>query len=223
MKWLAYFAAAALSLGRAAPSDPAGSTHLAVGPRSTLFLNGSSNVAGWRCTGKTVKGTMTVAAPIAKINEVIDRVEDGNIAAWMSNPSAGHFPQPEMQIIIPIDTLHCTGGRPMERDMSRALKADRFPAIAFRFDGLRSGVTHDLDRHQYQAAIAGQLSLAGVDRSVALEVAVQRTSATEFRMTAELPVKMTAFGIKPPRALLGMIKSADALTVRFDLALVVAP
>ncbi|MEO6259246.1 MAG: YceI family protein [Thermoanaerobaculia bacterium] len=223
MKWLLYFAAAALLLGGAAASDVAGSTHLAVGPRSALYLNGTSNVAAWRCTGRTVQGVMTVAAPISKINEVIDRVEDGNIAAWMSNPSAGHFPQPELALTIPINTLRCTGGRPMERDMNRALKAEQFPTIAFRFDGLRSGVNHDLDRREYRATVAGQLSLAGVERSISFETAVQRTSRTQFRMTAEMPVRMSEFGIAPPTALFGMIKSADALSVRFDLVLVVAP
>ena len=220
---LCFAAAAALLLGTATRSDAAGATHLAVGPRSTLYLNGTSNVASWRCTGRTLQGGMTVAAPIAKINGVIDRVEDGNIGPWMANPVEGRFPQPELDLTIPIDTLRCTGGGPMERDMNRALKADRFPSIAFHFEGLRSGITHDIDSHEYRATIAGQLSLAGVNRSISFPSAVQRISATQFRVEAEMPVRMTEFGIAPPTALFGMIKAADSLIVRFALFLEVVP
>src|SRR5688572_12692253 len=142
-------------------------TQLVIGQGSSMVLNGSSNVAGWRCTGTTFDGQMEVAAPIAKVNEVIDRIEDGNIGPWMSNPSAGRFPQPAFDLTIPIDTLRCSGGRPMERDLSRALKAERSPAIAFQFDGLRSTINHDIDQQHFEAVISGRLSLAGVTREIA--------------------------------------------------------
>jgi hypothetical protein len=204
-------------------SGASGTTSFAIGPRSTLLLTGSSNVAQWRCTGTTLNGTMTVASPLAKINEVIARVEDGNIAKWMANPGEGKFAQPQLDLAIPIATLRCSGGRPMEHDMSRTLKADRHPAIVFHFEGLRSGVTHDIDRHEFRATIAGNLELAGTTRQIELPVTARRVSLTQFRLTAEMPVRMTDFSINPPTALFGMIKAADALTVRFDLTLEATP
>lgn len=212
-----------LLLGSGVARGADGDTRLVIGPRSTLVLNGSSNVAGWRCSGNTLHGAMSVAAPLAKINDVIDRIEDGNISRWMSNPGDGRFPQPELALSIPIATLRCSGGRPMERDMNEALNADRFGVIGFQFGGLRSGITHDIDRRSFHATIAGRLSLAGVTREISFKANAQRISRTRFHITADMPVRMTEFGITPPRALFGMIKAADELSVTLDLIAEVSP
>jgi hypothetical protein len=206
-----------------AAAAPTGTTRLTVAPRSTLVLNGSSNVAKWRCTGTSLSGEAAVAAPLAKINEVMDRIEDGNIGPWMSNPAAGRFPAPTFAISIPIATLRCTGGKPMERDMTQTLKAAQFPSIDFRLDGIRAGIEHDIDQHLYRTSIGGHLALAGVTRELTVPVSAERLSRTSFRIRAELPVRMTDFAITPPTALFGMIKAKDALVARFDLVLEAAP
>src|SRR5438067_2245179 len=116
-----------------ARSGLAETTRLAIAPESTLLLKGSSNLAHWQCRGTTLSGSMELDAPIDKINEVIDRIEDGNMSVWMSEPAAGRFPAPRFDLSIPVDSLRCTGGRPMERDMRNAMKADHNPLIQFRF------------------------------------------------------------------------------------------
>ena len=37
-----------------------------------------------------------------------------------------------------------------------------------------------------------------------------------FRIRAEMPVRMTDFGITPPTALFGIVKARNELTVRFE-------
>ncbi len=206
-----------------AGEDAADATRLTIAPRSTLVLNGSSNVASWRCRGSTMSGDVTLAVPLEKINEVIDRIEDGNVGVWMSNPAAGRFPPPRFALSIPIDTLRCSGGRPMERDMMRALKAKQFPSIDFRFDDVRGPIEHDLDQRLYRTAIAGHLALAGVTRELTVPVIAERLLPNRFRLRAELPVRMTDFSISPPKALFGLVKANDGLTVTFDLILEAAP
>src|SRR5436190_396221 len=149
---------------------PAAETRLTVAWPSTLRLNGSSNIARWRCSGSTMNGVMEVSAPLEKINEVIDHIEDGQIGRWMSDPAAGRFPQPRFEMAIPIDTLRCSGGRPMERDLRGALKSERFPDIQFRFKQLSGAIEHDIDRHLYHAVIDGQISLAGTSREIEMRV-----------------------------------------------------
>lgn len=203
----------------AASTGMAGTTRLSVAPRSSLLLNGSSNVAPWRCSGTTLNGSMEVAEPIDRINGVLDHIEDGQIGAWMNDPAGGSFMQPTFDLTIPIDTLRCSGGRPMERDMRGALKAKRYPAIRFRFTQMAGGIEHDIDRNTYGAVIEGQLSLAGRTREVRLRVEAERVSRSLFRMHAELPLKMTDFGIAPPKAFFGMLRASDQLSVEFDVFL----
>ena len=61
-------------------------TRLVPARGSTLVLEGSSNVKAWRCTGSTIDAVMEVAAPLDRINNIIDRIEDGNVAALMATP-----------------------------------------------------------------------------------------------------------------------------------------
>ncbi len=216
MTKLSGFAAAMILVLGTATAAPA---HLTIAQRSVLLLNGSSNLAKWRCSGTTLIGTMEVDATLDKINEVIDRIEDGNMSAWMTNPEAGRFPAPRFDLTIPIEALRCDGGRPMERDLMNALKADRYPAIHFRFRNVSGAISHDIDGHSYHAVITGELSLAGTTREVELTVYAERLSAKLFRLSAEMPLRMTNFDIKPPRALFGIIRADDDLTVVFDLLL----
>lgn len=189
---------------------------------SVLVMRGSSNVTDWRCRGTSLEAEMHVAAPIEKINAVIDRIEDGNIGVWMATPSAGRFPPPTFEMRIPIAALRC-GSRGIERDMSRALKSDQYPTIDFRFTELLGYIEHDIDRNVYQTRIRGEISLAGTTRSMEIAVMAQRLDRECFRLQAELPLRMTDFGIVPPTVLLGVVKVRDDLNVRFDLILQVQP
>ncbi|HEU4888776.1 MAG TPA: YceI family protein [Thermoanaerobaculia bacterium] len=191
---------------------------LTASPSSEVVLDGSSNVADWRCRGTSIDAEMTVATTAAHLNEVIDRVEDGNIGVWMAKPELGRFPAPEFQLTIPVTAFRC-GNRVMESDMRNALKAERHPNVAFRFRALRGGVQHDLDSGLYHAAIVGDLTLAGVTRTIDVQVSAERLSRTSFRVRAVLPLRMTDFAITPPSALFGAIRARNSLTVRFDLIL----
>lgn len=209
---------AILILLLAAPAIGEETTSLFASPASQLVLEGSSNVAPWRCKGTSFDGRMDIAAPLARINHLIDRIEDGNIVPLMASPSSARFPQPAFRLRVPVTALRC-GNAKMERDLFSSLRGDDFPAIEFRFTELVGGVNHDIDAGSYRANIAGVLSLAGVARNIRLNVDAQRIAPDRFRLRARLPLKMTDFRITPPTALFGAIKAKDDLTVRFDLVL----
>ena len=213
----------AIGLAAVSQDSVAQVTRLAISPQSTLVLTGSSNLAPWKCRGTSLNGVMEVDASIAKINEVIDRIEDGNMSAWMSEPSAGRFPQPRFELNLPVRAFRCTGGRPMERDMRNAMRADRNPEIRFRFTGISGSIGHDMDAGLYGAIVTGRLSLAGTEREIEVEVTAQRLSHERFRLRANIPLRMRDFGITAPTALFGLIRAADSLTAEFDLTLEVAP
>ncbi|HEX7154222.1 MAG TPA: YceI family protein [Thermoanaerobaculia bacterium] len=193
-------------------------TRLAAGSGSAVVLDGSSNVKDWQCRGTSVDALMVVPTSPSHLNAVIDRIEDGNIGVWMSNPSAARFDPPDFRLRVPVSTFKC-GNRVMESDMRRALKAEANPHVEFAFRGMKGGIRHDVDTGLYHADITGDLSLAGVKRTITLTLAAQRLSPTRFRFRAVLPLRMTDFGVTPPTALFGAVKARDELTVRFDLTL----
>ena len=216
MKTLACFAAILFAL-------TASATTLTVAPRSTVFMNGSSNVARWRCSGSTLSGTMEVATPLEQINHLIDRIEDGQIGEMLAHPDRATIPPPQFELTIPVEALRCSGGRPMERDLVAALNAIQYPSIRIRFREVRGAVEHDMDARTYRVTVATDISLAGFTRAVDTIVTAERLSPETFRITATVPLKMTEFGIQPPRALFGMIRAADQLTVSLTLVLEARP
>jgi hypothetical protein len=185
---------------------------------STVLLQGSSNLAAWRCSGTSLTAEVEIEATVDKINEVIDRVEDGNVSAWILTPEEARLPQPRFWLSIPIESLRC-GNRVMEGDLRRALDAERYPAIEFRFTRIDGALHRDMDRDLYETTVLGELFVAGVRRPVKLPVVAQRISRSRFRLRAELPLRMTDFGVTPPTALFGLIKANNDLKVRFDLVL----
>ena len=202
----------------AVPAIAEETTILFASAASRLTLEGASNVAPWRCKGTTLEGRMDVAAPLARINHLIDRIEDGNIVPLIANPASARFPQPAFRLRVPVNTLRC-GNAKMERDMYDALRAEHHPAIEFRFTELAGGINHDIDAGSYRAKITGVLTLAGQSRTIRLDVDAQRMSPDTFRLSARLPLKMTDYDIVPPTALFGAIKARNDLTVRFELVL----
>lgn len=174
-------------------------TRLVSSAPSRLVLEGSSNVAAWRCSGTTLEGRMDVAAPLDRIDSVMTGVED-------------------FRLTVPVSTLRC-GNRQMERDMYRALRSDAHPAIEFEFAELVGAVRRDATAGRWRARINGVLALAGARRAVSIEVEAERVGADRFVLRARLPLRMTDFRITPPTAFFGMIKAHDDLIVRFDLVL----
>lgn len=174
-------------------------TRLVSSTPSRLVLEGSSNVAAWRCSGTTLDGTMAVAAPLDRIDSVMAGVE-------------------EFTLRVPVSTLRC-GNRQMERDMYRALRSDSFPTIEFEFAELVGAVHRDTGADKFTVRINGVLALAGARRAVTLDVEAQRIANDRFVLRARLPLRMTDFRITPPTALFGMIKANDRLVVQFDLVL----
>ena len=183
---------------------------------SNLSLEGSSNVKDWRCGGTTLEARMDVAAPLEQVNNIIDRIEDGDVARL--DPRAASFPPPQFQLRVPVRSLRC-GNRQMERDMYEALRSEANPVIEFQFDALTGGIEHDIDSGRYRATIAGTLTLAGERRGVKILIEAERVGRDRFRLRARLPLRMTDFSIAPPTALFGMVKAKNELVVHFDLYL----
>ena len=63
----------------------------------------------------------------------------------------------------------------------------------------------------------GALTIAGAEKSVNLDVTATRLSDGGIRADGELPLLMTDFGVKPPTAMLGTLRTSNKVTVKFSL------
>ena len=63
----------------------------------------------------------------------------------------------------------------------------------------------------------GRLTLAGQTRTVTATLQGSARPDGKLRFTGQLPVTMSDYGIKPPTAMMGTLKTGDAVVVHLDL------
>lgn len=89
------------------------------------------------------------------------------------------------------------------------LDVSRHPKLVFRSVGIdRAG--EDVYR------VSGELAIRGIAKPVALEVKLRR-DAGALIVEGRASFPMTQFGLKPPSAALGAIRTKDVMTLRFEV------
>lgn len=100
----------------------------------------------------------------------------------------------------------------LDKNMHKALKVTEHPDITFRLLRIEAGAAAGT----LQAV--GSLRIAGVAREVTLPIKTTLKDSV-LTVTGELPLLMTDFGITPPKAMLGMLKTDPKVVVSFEVAL----
>jgi polyisoprenoid-binding protein YceI len=63
----------------------------------------------------------------------------------------------------------------------------------------------------------GTLTVAGKKSTIEMDVTANRLTDGTVKATGMVPIKMTDFGIKPPTAIFGRLKTGDDVKVNFEL------
>lgn len=113
------------------------------------------------------------------------------------------------EIAIPAATL--TSPREgLDKNMHKALKAQEHRDIRFRLRALEPA------GNAYRGV--GVLTIAGVEKEVTLDLTVERKGAA-LAVTGGTDLLMTDYGITPPKAMLGMLKTDPTVQIRIELLL----
>lgn len=167
---------------------------LTLKPESKLWFEGTSTVRNWDCK-----------AP--QIQAAID-AEAGAPAAVLAGTKAVRT----AQLTFPVAALDCEN-RTMNNHMRTALHADRHQTIQFTLKDYAltraAGTTGTLQ---------GTLMINGQTKDITVPVTFAN-AAGALRVTGRYPMAMTAWGVQPPRLMMGTLKVGDTVTVNFDLLL----
>ncbi len=104
----------------------------------------------------------------------------------------------------------------LDKNMYKALLAEKHPEIRFKVAGYEVGAAGDTAGTPIDAR--GTLTVAGVEREIAMTATARREGDT-IRLRGSVPLLMTQFGIKPPKMMLGAIKTSDKVVVHIDLVI----
>ncbi len=88
------------------------------------------------------------------------------------------------------------------------------PYIVFQLTDASQAKLSDNDT---EITLTGNLSFAGATRKISIKTTGKITKSGDYQLKGSIPLKMTDFKMKPPTAMLGTMKTGDAVTVKFDV------
>lgn len=168
-------------------------------PESRLWVEGTSNVRPFACE--------------AKLLDVQVEADQGAVAQRVV---AGEKAVRTVIVTVPSKSLDCdNGNKKMNEHMLKAIKAEEHPSIEFRLQSYE--LAHDGD--SASATLGGTLKLGGIEKPVTIEAVARSASEGVLRVTGAYELRMTDYGMKPPKLMLGAFKVNDPVKVSFDLLL----
>ena len=144
------------------------------------------------------------------------RVEGtSTVHAWKMEGAAIHgfidSDAPKATVTIPVTSIKSAHAK-MDKLMAEALKAKQHPQIRYE---LIEATLPPNPQVTFVMKTRGKLTIAGVTRDLDMEVQGTRSNDGRYVLTGQAPVKMTSFGIKPPVAMMGTIKTGDDVKITF--------
>ncbi|MDE3182234.1 MAG: YceI family protein [Bacteroidota bacterium] len=102
---------------------------------------------------------------------------------------------------------------PMMNDLTfKALKGDKFPEITFNLIKPIDSIPYS--RSPSFLVARGRLTIAGVTQEITLPMKFVLENRL-LTVEAEQQVKMTEYGVTPPTALFGLVKTGNIITLNF--------
>jgi len=156
---------------------------------SRVWVEGTSTVHDWTCSATQISGSLD-ATPAQ---------------AGLSGLSG-------LTVTVPVNALDCDNGT-MNGKMREALgtSAIRFTASSARVGAASGG--------RFPVEVDGQLTIHGTTRAQRIQAQGQDLGNGRYRFTGSVPVTMSQFGVTPPTAMLGTLRTGDRVTVRFDVTI----
>jgi polyisoprenoid-binding protein YceI len=191
-------AAAALIAFAASSAAAQETTRVSVAPESKLWIEGTSNLHGWSCKAEKLEAA----------------IEMDKAAATALNVAAPKAVK-RVDVKVPVRSLKCNHNG-MDGNVYKALKADESPEISYILASLEAVPG---DASSYTLKTVGTLKVAGKENRIQMDVSAHRLPDGTLKATGMVPIKMTDYGIQPPTAIFGRLKTGDEVKVNFELTI----
>jgi len=156
-------------------------------PDSRVWVEGTSNVHDWDCAAGTLTATLDGTAT------------DNALTAISA-----------LTVTVPVAGLDCDNGT-MNGKLRDALGT---APIRFTLANARVGSPNGT---RFLVEADGRLTIHGQTRAQTVRATGTALGNDRYRFTGEVPVTMSQFGVDPPRALMGTLRTGDRVTVKFNV------
>ncbi len=155
---------------------------------SRVWVEGTSTLHDWSCAAGQINGNIAAEPGTGRLNAISG-----------------------VTVTIPVSSMDCDNGT-----MNGKLRDALAGAANISFS-LASAEVGSLNSGIFAIRGSGSLSIAGVTRTTNISATGRALSNGRFRITGSVPFAMSTFGVDPPTALLGTIRTRDNVTVGFDV------
>jgi len=118
-----------------------------------------------------------------------------------------------LAVKIPVLSIK-SGNGIMDDKTYDAFDSNKNPTIIFQ---LTEASTIKLTNKDTEITLTGNLIIAGEPRKISFKTIGKITKTGDYQLKGIMLLKMTDFKMKPPTAMLGSMKTGDAITVKFDV------
>ncbi len=116
-----------------------------------------------------------------------------------------------VEVKIPVTSIKSPKGKMMDSKTYKAFNHEKYPNIIFTLN------TKKITETNSTMDLKGSLTMAGVTKTIDLTVNYKLLPNGELQVIGSKEIIMTDFGMEPPTAMMGTIKSGDAVVVTFDM------
>jgi polyisoprenoid-binding protein YceI len=117
----------------------------------------------------------------------------------------------ELEFQIPVAGIQC-GNDTMNGKLRDALGAEKHPMIEYRLTSIQQ-----VPGEGVKLKATGNLSIDGKSPPVTFAVDAAVDADGSVIAIGSVPLKMSSFGVDPPSAMLGILKTYDPVTIKFDI------
>lgn len=168
-------------------------------PASKLWVEGTSNKSDWTVNATDFSGTVTM---------------NRNVSA--SDPGVQ-----DVKIEVVAGKLESGRSTIMDRLMHDALQVEAHPTISYELISAEPAGAPAGNGNAFALDTRGRLTLAGTTREIDMAVQGEKLANGQVRFTGSHELLMSEYGITPPSAMFGALRTGDKVKVAFEF--VVAP
>ena len=195
----------ALPQGGLPVSSSQGLLHYGAQPRgSKLTVEGTSSIHDWTISSAVVAGSFDVEPAFES---------DKTLSTVPSLAESGV--SPNLNVIVPVRSLK-SGHENMDEVMQEALRMVDAPSIKYRVTEMRVKGRVPWSGTPVTLATRGALAIAGITNTIEMDVVMDRFQDGSLRFTGSKALKMSDFGMAPPRVTPLEITTGDGVKVSFE-------
>jgi len=118
-----------------------------------------------------------------------------------------------LNVEVPVRSIK-SGEKGMDTKTYEAFNEGKFPTISFQ---LVDASSLQINGDDISVTVTGNLTMAGTTRKISFKTTGKNLKPGAYEFKGSIALKMTDFKMKPPTAMLGVMKVGDAITLKFDI------